>query len=537
MKCALPLLLVVICSAASAQIVITGQINHYDGKSIVHYSETTDGILPAYDNVSKEVQPDARGGFRIIYQNKGLGNTRIGFAGLTYTFIHYGDAKIRFIIDQAKIQFPKVKRPGSLQGDLARDSVKQAATISIDGGLAAVNRYNNRMRRSSTIVLRVEGCDFSRLIRAAETPRKAVAIVDSLVQTELEQIALLNQHARAEDTNNAAFTPQVREYLEAQVYSFYGSVFLNGMMLKRFDQAVRSHRDPNAPHEIYNPEWERLTEHFLANASKTITPLPSSFEYNEFILACAYALDTYQKYDFPQPNTSNDELVVERLLNPRLEVLDSLKLLNDKAILAFKIHNLSRFLYTQTFYSPVLLSAVNKMKTDYAGSRLLEPYQPKIELLKEYLKRAAKDYHKARIVETNFLRFNDLLDTFKGKNLFIDVWATWCAPCVDAFNYKSVLKPFIDDGSISALYISIDQPRWKNKWKENIRFNELEGYHVLADDVLIKDMWEQLGGVAGMIPRYALVDKNGSLFLSNAASPSDGDRLVKQIKEMLGKSR
>jgi hypothetical protein len=287
MKCLLPLLLVVTCSTVSAQIVISGQINHYDGKSTVHYSETKDGILTAYDNVSKEVQPNATGGFKIVYQNKGLGNTRIGFAGLTYTFIHDDDAKIRFIIDQAKIQFPKVRRPGFLQGDRLRDSVKQAATISIDGDLAAVNRYNNRMLRSSTIVLRVEGCDFSRLIRAAETPGKAVAILDSLVQTESEQIALLSQQARPEDANEARFTPQLRTYLETQVHSFYGSVFLNGMMLKRFDQAVLSHKDPNAPHEIYNPEWERLTEQFLANASKTITPLPSSFEYNEFILACA----------------------------------------------------------------------------------------------------------------------------------------------------------------------------------------------------------------------------------------------------------
>jgi thiol-disulfide isomerase/thioredoxin len=165
------------------------------------------------------------------------------------------------------------------------------------------------------------------------------------------------------------------------------------------------------------------------------------------------------------------------------------------------------------------------LKAQYPDSELLKPYEPKIELLQTYLKKSASSYDKCKIVPTNFLYFSDLLEQFKGKNLLIDIWATWCAPCVEDFNYKSVLKPFVEQEKLTILYISVDKLSWKRKWQENMRFNELEGYHVLANDVLIQDMWKQLGGPAGSIPRYALIDKNGSIYLSDAARPSEGEKL------------
>ncbi|MEX2232630.1 MAG: TlpA disulfide reductase family protein [Cyclobacteriaceae bacterium] len=490
--------------------------------------------LAAFDNVSNEVQPSATGRFKITYENKGLSSTRIGFYGLTYSFVHDENSKIRLTIDQARINIPKNRKTGKLKGDNLRDSVKQAATISIEGDFAEINRFSNRMARTSTVAFRVEGCDYSKLIRQAERPSEAISILDSLTQIELDQIAMLATALKLENMNSRSVTPELKRFLEIQVRSFYGTVFLSGMMLKRFDQAQLLSKNPQAPDTIYNREWEQVIETFMTTASKRISPLAASFEYNEFILSSGYTLENYRKYDFEAAKTSDDELVVERLLQPQLTTLDSLHIVDDKAILAYRIHNLSRFLYTQTFYSPVLLNAVNTLKEKYPDSQLLKPYEPKIDLLKTYLRNTSKHYQKSKIVETNFLHFNDLLETFKGKNLLIDIWATWCAPCVDDFNYKSILKPFIEDGSIAVLYISIDKPQWERKWKENIKFNELEGYHVLADNLLIQDMWKQLGGTAGLIPRYALIDKNGSVYLNNAARPSEGAELVNQIRGLLG---
>ena len=532
MKHICTLLFFCIYFVGDAQIIIHGKIKNYDGNSKVYYSPTVDGILAAFGNVSNEIQPNPNGSFTIRYENKGLGSTRLGFAGLTYSFIHDENAEISFTIDQSRIDIQKNRKPGQLKGDNLRDSIKQAATISIEGDLAEINRYNNRMVRSSTVAFRVGGCHYSKLIQQARTPAKAISILDSLTQIELDQITMLATEVKSENNNSGTMTPELKRFLEVQVHSFYGTVFLSGMMLKRLDQAYSLLENPQAGYTTYNPKWEELIERFISNASKNITPLPAANEYNEFILSSEYTLENYRKYSFEEPKTSNDELVVEQLLEP-VRMLDSLHLVDDKATLAYRVHNLSRFLYTQTFYSPVLLNAANTLMKEYPDSQLLKPYEPKINLLKTYLKNSSKHYQKAKIVKTNFLEFNDLLESFRGKNLLIDIWATWCAPCVEEFNHKGILKPFIDDGSISVLYISIDKPRWENKWKENIRFNELEGYHVLADNILIRDMWKQLGGREGLIPRYALIDKNGSIYLNNAAPPSEGERLVKQIESLL----
>lgn len=533
MKYTLTLVILFVYSAAYNQIVIQGQIKNYDGKAKVYYSPTVDGILAAFNNVSNEIQPNASGRFKITYENNGISSTRIGFYGLTYSFVHNQNSKISFTIDQARINIPKNRKSGKLKGDNLRDSVKQAATVKIEGDFAEINRFNNRMVRSSTVAFRVEGCHYSKLIEQAKTPSEAISILDSLIQIELDQIEMLATPVRSENMDASKLTSELKKFLETQVHSFYGTVFLTGMMLKRIDQATLLLKTPEAPDSIYNETWEKLIEYYFLNASKKIAPLPASFEYNEFILSSAYTVEDYKKYDFNPPTVSDDELVIERLLQSQLTVLDSLDLINEEAILAYKIHNLSRFLYTQTFYSPTLLGAVNSMKEQYPESKLIKPYEPKIDALNEYLKKSASSYDKSKIIETNFINFNDLLEAFRGQNLLIDIWATWCAPCVDDFNYKSILRPFIYQKNITVLYISIDKDRWKNKWKENIKFNELEGYHVLADNALIQDMWKELGGREGLIPRYALIDKNGSIYLDNAARPSEGEKLVQQIESLL----
>lgn len=518
-----------IISTACSQIVIHGQIKNYDGKTKVYYTPTLEGIS-AISN-SLELTPNSNGTFTIKYNNEGYGTCRLAFKQITFSFIHSSKADIRFSIDQVKINFPQaINRE---RRDHVYDSVKQVATNFIEGDLAELNNAYNKMIRSSAWAFSVEGCDYSNLVKDAKTPERILHITDSLAQRDFGQINPLVKKLDLESQSASNSTRELDNFLRKQSQAFYANVFLNAMTLKRAEQGRKLVQDANAPLSIYNPEWERVVESYFKSASKNIQPAANIFEYNELVLNMAYTLTDYKKYDFNPPVTTDDELVVERLLNPDLNILDSLSLVDEKVIFAYKLFNLSRFLHTQTYYSPVLSNAINEFKGKHSSSSYFKKFEPQIESLKKYLKNNAEKFDKATIIETNYLRFEDLLSTLKGKNILIDVWATWCGPCVEDFNHKSRLKPFIDSGKISVLYISIDKPVWEKKWRENIRFNQLEGYHVLANEILIEDMWKFLGGTQGAIPRYALINKNGGIYLNEAPRPSQGDLLMKDVTELL----
>ncbi|UZR98443.1 TlpA family protein disulfide reductase [Chondrinema litorale] len=515
-----------------AQVVINGKIKNYDGDSKIHYQATQEGILSPVLK-SKVVKPNKDGRFKIEYINKGVGTTRIHFKHLIFHFIHDENSQLNFEIDQNKIKFPEAENRSRESIDFVRDSIKQLALEVIEGDFAEINRFNNNSMRTSTIsTFRVSGCSLSLMVQKLSTPKDVVDYIDSLTQIELTQINQLSNQLLIEHPEKSQKTEEIKQFLTSQVRAFYGSVFLNGMLLKRIEQNSLLNENPIVPHTIYNDEWIKLTEDFFTGITNNIKPTANSFEFNEFISNLTYTLENYKDIQLSQATISNDELVIERLLQPKLRLLDSLSLLDSSVVFAYKLENLNRFLNTQTFYSPTLLYAVHQMKKQFPNSKYFSEFDNEIEKLEAYVTSSSEQFDRAKVIETEYLHFLDLLEQFKGENVFIDVWATWCAPCVEDFKYKSVLKPYIDKEKITVLYISIDKKKWKRKWKENMKFNQLEGYHVLADEILIKDMWAFLGGREGVIPRYAIVDKSGKIILSDAARPSNRNKLIDQLNKL-----
>lgn len=112
---------------------------------------------------------------------------------------------------------------------------------------------------------------------------------------------------------------------------------------------------------------------------------------------------------------------------------------------------------------------------------------------------------------------------FYKKRLFIDIWATWCAPCKAEFsNYNPSFYKFIKEFKIDLVYLSIDKQEHRTKWEKEIENLGLDGYHVLAGDALqasIKEIIFDDGAMA--IPRYVLVDENGKIISSDFKRPSD----------------
>lgn len=119
------------------------------------------------------------------------------------------------------------------------------------------------------------------------------------------------------------------------------------------------------------------------------------------------------------------------------------------------------------------------------------------------------------------------LKDLKGKYVYIDVWATWCRPCLGELPALKELEKEYQDKNITFVSISVDNGRaYKDNdpklahegWKKMIAEKELKGIQLLADKNSESSFIQEYE-IKG-IPRFILIDKDGKVINANAPRPS-----------------
>lgn len=111
------------------------------------------------------------------------------------------------------------------------------------------------------------------------------------------------------------------------------------------------------------------------------------------------------------------------------------------------------------------------------------------------------------------------LEDLKGTYVYIDVWATWCGPCIAEIPFLKELEEDYHHKPVSFVSLSIDKYKDKDKWAKMIIDKQLGGIQIIADKDWSSDFVKQYA-IDG-IPRFILIDTEGKIISSDAPRPSN----------------
>ena len=112
----------------------------------------------------------------------------------------------------------------------------------------------------------------------------------------------------------------------------------------------------------------------------------------------------------------------------------------------------------------------------------------------------------------------------QGKFVYIDVWASWCAPCCKEVPYLQQLEQDVDNPNVVFVSISVDKD--EAAWKKKMDALNMHGNQWLNKDNSLADALNIKG-----IPHFVIYDKQGNLLSPNAPRPSQPE--TKELLEAL----
>jgi thiol-disulfide isomerase/thioredoxin len=147
------------------------------------------------------------------------------------------------------------------------------------------------------------------------------------------------------------------------------------------------------------------------------------------------------------------------------------------------------------------------------------------EVSKDFLVEYEKELHKGvgqKGIDFTYKDVNDKpvsFSDFKGKYVYIDLWATWCGPCKAEIPHMKKVEEDYHGKNIVFVSLSLDKIKDTQKWKDFVAKEELKGIQLMGDKDFSSDIAKNYE--VNAIPRFLLFDTEGKIISINARRPSD----------------
>lgn len=218
---------------------------------------------------------------------------------------------------------------------------------------------------------------------------------------------------------------------------------------------------------------------------------------------------------------SYKSLVTRHFINGGLEeAIPRLKELESEAIRSSVVEMLSNYISPGTEELETKINDLKSLTEDVEIIKSLDESWTKMSALARGNLSPGFNYES---VDGSMVDLADL----QGKNVYIDVWATWCGPCKAEIPHLKKLESEYHGQNIEFVSVSVDVQKDKQKWKDMIAEKELGGVQVITENGWDSPFIEDY--VIKGIPRFILLDDKGNIVSADAPRPSSGQ----EIKDMI----
>lgn len=123
-----------------------------------------------------------------------------------------------------------------------------------------------------------------------------------------------------------------------------------------------------------------------------------------------------------------------------------------------------------------------------------------------------------------------ITEPYRGKIIYIDVWGSWCHPCMENLEHAHELKKALKDYDIVYLYLAsgTTESAWKGVIKEyNLTGPDCVHYNLPDKQQTLVERFLEVDGY----PTYRLMNRNGAL-LPGSYSPHHLSKLIETLKKL-----
>ncbi len=317
---------------------------------------------------------------------------------------------------------------------------------------------------------------------------------------------------------------------------YYINLFTKALLRiapKSFTQMVRAQWDSLQREEVSNffmlwgPTWEKIINSVAINDYAFYS---REFSYYINKTYAGWYLGGYKNLHQPD-DFKNMPLTFYRFQPKRFEIFD-----DDLKEMAIANHLEFCYRMGPMLYDEGFLNLYSGFKSEFPNSLYLPSLDHMVEEISSYLIRSSDSFENITILKTDeFLSIKQLAKNFNDSVVYVDLWATWCKPCIEEFKYYDHLKEFIANKPVQILFVSVDKEEDKPRWLSMISRFRLSGTHILANDRLRKSIWSKIEKEESIesYPRYLILDKKGNIVETNAAGPGSGNQLILELQKYL----